>query len=102
MCLFRFLCSFLDTRRWLRNLFLSLSFPVFAGSAVTIGIFTCKVGGPWDPESIRSGITGSEEAVIYISQKLADLGYQVEVLGSPPKDSPHSRKEANPRYIDID
>ncbi len=79
------------------NLLYILSLP-----AETIGIFTCKMKGvkPWDPESIHTGITGSEEAIIYISQSLAKLGYQVLVIGDPPKDSIHKNPKANPRYID--
>jgi glycosyltransferase involved in cell wall biosynthesis len=69
----------------------------------TIGIITHKVLGvpAWDPDSVQSGITGSEEAVIYISQELAELGYQVIVFGNPPENSPYSAPSANPRYVDI-
>ncbi len=56
----------------------------------------------WDPDSIKSGIVGSEEAIIYISQKLAGLGYKVLVLGNPPESSPHSLPEANPRFVSAD
>lgn len=67
----------------------------------TICIMTYKVPGekPWGPESLQQGIAGSEEAVIYMSQELAQLGYKVTVLGNPPVDSP---LHANPRYLDID
>ena len=67
-----------------------------------IGFILYKVHGstPWDPESIKKGITGSEEAVIYISKELAKLGYQVIVYGDPPKGSLHSMPAANPRYVD--
>ena len=67
-----------------------------------IGIFTAKVTGikSWDPESIHTGITGSEEAVIYIAKELSDLGYRVIVFGNPPKNSIHSKPQANPRYVD--
>ncbi len=70
--------------------------------AKTIGIFTFSVKGqdPWDPESIQSGIMGSEEAVIYMSQELADLGYEVLVFGNPPEESCHSLIGSNPRYVD--
>lgn len=69
----------------------------------TIVIATYKVHGAtaWDPDSIKSGITGSEEAVIYMSQQLAKLGYDVTVLGDPPKNSPHSDPSANPRYVNF-
>ncbi len=69
----------------------------------TIGIFTFKYPGvnPWDPRDIQSGIGGSEEAVIYLAQELAELGYRVWVFGNPPADSPHALPEANPRYFDL-
>jgi glycosyltransferase involved in cell wall biosynthesis len=70
----------------------------------SIGIFTYQVYGaaPWDPDSIHSGITGSEEAVIYVSQKLAALGYEVLVFGTAPENSPHKSAESNPRYVPLD
>ena len=68
----------------------------------SVGIFTALVDGvpPWDPDSIHKGITGSEEAVIYMAQQLAALGMRVIVLGAPPAGSRHSLEEANPRFID--
>jgi glycosyltransferase involved in cell wall biosynthesis len=67
----------------------------------TIGIMTYPVRGldSWDPESIHRGITGSEEAVIYISQKLADRGNRVFIFGDSPEGSIHSRPSSNPRYL---
>src|SRR5689334_1708725 len=69
----------------------------------TIGIFTVKRSDvkPWDPDSIRSGIAGSEEAVIYLSQELADLGYDVIVFGDPPPHSVHRAISSNPRFVDL-
>lgn len=58
--------------------------------------------GHWDPNSVSTGIAGSEEAVIYLSRHLADLGYQVTIYGNPPLESSHSRPDANPRYVDAD
>jgi len=70
----------------------------------TVGIFTYKFNNSpkWDPDSVYEGISGSEEAVIYISQHLADLGYHVTVFGNPPAKSKYSDKRLNPRYIDLD
>jgi glycosyltransferase involved in cell wall biosynthesis len=70
----------------------------------TIGIITYKVPAlkPWDPDTIRTGITGSEEAVIYVSQKLADLGFKVVVFSDPPSGSLHSLPQANPRFVPFD
>ncbi len=39
--------------------------------SILISTFAVKGVKPWDPDSIKQGITGSEEAVIYMSQKLA-------------------------------
>ena len=56
-----------------------------------IGIFASSVHGValWDPDHIQSGIAGSEEAVIYLSQALAKLGNRVIVLGDSPAQSKH-------------
>lgn len=69
----------------------------------SIAIFTAPVEGvkPWDPDTIASGITGSEEAVIYASQALAKLGYKVWVFGDPPTGSSHSDPQANPRFLSL-
>ncbi len=81
----------------------TVAFRLDAEEAKSIAIVTYKVYGatPWDPDSIHSGITGSEEAVIYMSQKLANLGHKVVVYGNPPENSPHSAPTANPRYVDF-
>jgi glycosyltransferase involved in cell wall biosynthesis len=66
-----------------------------------IGIFAVKIGDlpPWDPDTIHQGITGSEEAVIYMSQELAKLGYKVLVFNDVSENSPHTLPTANPRFI---
>lgn len=82
---------------------LSLLFVTFHCDAQkSIGIFTYKVQGmkPWDPDSINTGINGSEEAVIYVSQKLVKLGYKVIVYGYQSKNPLYSSENANPRYVD--
>lgn len=86
---------------FLFSLFCSLS---HCYAEPSIGIYTYPVQGaaPWDPESVKSGITGSEEAVIYISQKLVKLGYQVYVFGNPPVGSKHALPSANPRFVRYD
>ncbi|MGE4574775.1 glycosyltransferase family 4 protein [Parachlamydia sp.] len=70
----------------------------------SIGIYTYLVSDmkPWDPDDVKTGICGSEEAIIYLSQKLAELGYKVLVFATPPQNSQHSLPEANPRYVNID
>lgn len=67
----------------------------------TIGFFTYQGcgGKPWDPDSIKSGITGSEEAIIYMSKELAELGFAVTVFANPPDNSSYSLPTANPRYV---
>ncbi len=69
----------------------------------TVAIFTMEMvqgSPPWDPDSIHTGIGGSEEAVIYMAQHLARMNYKVLVIGSPPLDSVHSSLDANPRFVD--
>lgn len=73
-----------------------------AQKTIAIATYKCYGAPPWDPESIKSGITGSEEAVIYVSRELAEIGYRVLILGDPPKNSRHSQPGANPRYVDVD
>jgi glycosyltransferase involved in cell wall biosynthesis len=69
-----------------------------------VAIFTGKVQGlpPWDPDSVKRGITGSEEAVIYMSQKLAALGCKVTVFADAPEGSSYSVPGANPRFVGFD
>lgn len=91
-------------KKWLCLLFaLFLCATAVCDPAKTVAIFTYKVLGAnaWGPESIKSGIHGSEEAVIYMSQKLATRGYKVVVFGHPIPNSPHSLTDANPRFIDV-
>ena len=40
--------------------------------------------------------------MIYISQKLAKLGYRVIVLANPPENSSYSLPNANPRFVSMD
>lgn len=67
----------------------------------TIGIYTNGFifDKSWDPDSVKTGIYGSEEAVIYLSNELAKLGYRVLVFADPPDNSPYISKGSNPQYI---
>jgi len=38
---------------------------------------------PWTPNSIKTGLGGSEEAVVYLSQELKALGWKVTVYANP-------------------
>ncbi len=69
-----------------------------------IGIYTFRSEGcpQWDPDSIRSGITGSEEAVIYMAKELANLGHIVQVFADVPSGSVHAKEGANPRYVSLE
>lgn len=43
----------------------------------------CGVGGEqWTPDIVKTGVGGSEEAVIYMSQELTKLGYKVTVYNT--------------------
>lgn len=39
----------------------------------------------WSPDSIKTGLGGSEEAVVYLSQELNKLGWKVTVYANPEK-----------------
>ncbi|KAG7389404.1 hypothetical protein PHYBOEH_007514 [Phytophthora boehmeriae] len=39
---------------------------------------------PWGPSSLKTGLGGSEEAVVFLARELQKLGYWVEVYGDPP------------------
>ncbi len=41
----------------------------------------------WSPKNLKTGIGGSEEAVIYLGKELAKLGYKVTVYGDPREDA---------------
>lgn len=70
--------------------------------AIFTGTFDDGAPNPWDPDKIKTGITGSEEAVIYVSQELAKLGYRVVVFAVIPPDSRHFSPDANPRFVPLD
>lgn len=57
--------------------------------------------GEWDPESAKTGIPGSEEAIINMARELVDLGWNVYVYANPPKKSIWSLPVSNPHYIPI-
>jgi len=46
----------------------------------TVVIHCGTVFEPWSPDSIKTGIGGSEEAVIYLSQELVRQGFEVTVI----------------------
>ena len=69
----------------------------------TIAIFTFEMAKSraWDPDSIHQGIGGSEEAVIYMSRQLVNMGFRVIVFATVPPESPYALENSNPRFIDI-
>lgn len=87
-------------------LVLSLFFSLFLHAQGSIAIFTGTADDgaprPWDPDKIKTGITGSEEAVIYMSNELAKLGYQVTVFALIPPNSPYFAPTVNPRFVPLD
>lgn len=63
----------------LRNMY----FPPKNWSDKSISIWCGPCWEEWTPESVKTGIGGSEEAVIYLSQELKKLGYDVTVFANP-------------------
>jgi tetratricopeptide (TPR) repeat protein len=41
----------------------------------------------WSPKNVKKGIGGSEEAVIYLMEEMAKLGWKVTVFGDPREDA---------------
>ncbi len=52
----------------------------------------------WSPDSVVTGIPGSEEAVIYASEALVKRGFVVTIYNSPLANSKWSEPTSNPRY----
>ena len=61
--------------------------------------YKCSSISSWDPDSIEIGIPGSEECVIYLSQVLSNMDYDVIIEGVIPNSSIWSNIHSNPRYI---
>lgn len=92
------------TKFFLTYLLLLSAFCYGESVSKSIAIFTFYVPslGHWDPDTIKTGLPGSEEAAVYMSQKLAEKGYKVTVFGAPPPNSPYSNETSNPRFIPFD
>ncbi|MDP3889293.1 MAG: glycosyltransferase family 1 protein [bacterium] len=54
----------------------------------------------WDPDTITTGIAGSEEAIIYVSDELSKLDCKVDVFANPAPNSVYRNVRYNPRYFD--
>lgn len=69
--------------------------------------------GQWGPSSVRTGLGGSEEAVVFLAAELHKLGYWVEVYGDPPLEDqsthnvdsvawyPHSAYDPDDTAVDV-
>jgi len=66
----------------------------------TVCIFKAKIPEvpAWDPDSIHTGVTGSEECVIYSAEALKNLGFKVVVLNNITNPDQFSNPSANPCY----
>lgn len=77
----------------------SLLPPTDAKRRIAILGYTVPNVEPWDPDSIKTGIAGSEEAIIYVGKEMASMGIEVVVYANPPKNSVWCLPVANPRYM---
>lgn len=68
----------------------------------TIAFFAFAIHGPWDPDTVKTGLPGAAEALVYLSQALAKLNFKVTVFAGPPANSPHALSDANPRFVNQD
>jgi glycosyltransferase involved in cell wall biosynthesis len=60
----------------------NISLPPNVWDKKSVVIFCGQAWEDWSPTSVISGIGGSEEAVIYLSQELAKIGWNVTVFNS--------------------
>ena len=51
----------------------------------------------WDNDTIA--LPGSEEAIVYLSQELAKLGYKIKIWANPPQYSKYLSEDNNPQYF---
>lgn len=52
----------------------------------------------WDPESVHTGVGGSEECIIYSAEELKNWGFRVFVLNNIPNKEKYSNPSSNPCY----
>lgn len=66
----------------------------------TICIFKARIRElpHWDPDSIHTGISGSEESIIYSAEAFKNLGFKVFVLNNLQNKEKFSNPYANPCY----
>ena len=55
----------------------------------------------WDPESLKTGLGGSEQAIVHGATELVMMGYRVYVYSKPPPGSAWSLPLSNPCYLDV-
>jgi glycosyltransferase involved in cell wall biosynthesis len=53
---------------------------------------------PWDPDSIYTGVGGSEECIIYSAEALKNWGFKVSVLNNMINKEKYSNPSINPCY----
>ncbi len=58
--------------------------------------------GTWYPGTVNEGLPGSEEAVVYASEELAQLGHRVTIFAHPPLWASCTLPLANPRWTSVD
>ena len=66
----------------------------------TICIFKARIKHfpHWDPDSIHTGISGSEESIIYSAEALKNFGFNVFVLNNLDNKEKYKNNSANPCY----
>lgn len=71
---------------------------------IAILAFKSRLLPPWDYRSVETGLSGSEEAVVYVSQELERRGHSVTVFANPPEGSrwlPESAWEEDTEPFDL-
>ena len=70
----------------------------------TLCIFKARIQQvpEWDPDSIHTGVTGSEESIIYSAEAFKNLGFKVFVLNNIQNKETFSNQAKNSlAYVDM-
>lgn len=74
----------------------------FKSHKIAIVCFATSWVDPWDQDSYRSFLSGSEESVLNICRVLTSQNHQVSVFANPPDHSIWSQEGSNPKYYKVD
>lgn len=94
--------STIDIERFI-NISASLAIKLeYPGIKIAIVGFPVPEVGEWDPFTCETGLPGSEEAVVYLSDELSKMGHKVDIYMNPSEKSIWKSALSNPRWFHAD